>query len=161
MNLQVYRQNPDQRRRFDIAETIALEKNPPRHIRCLIMIPTIHQPDLNTEILTQEGCWILESWNDASDGAVSLARARVAPGVTTERHCLLGVDERYLVVTGSGLMKTGTLPPTRVAPGHIIVIPAGISQQITNDGTSDLIFYCICTPRFSPGCYQALPEPNQ
>lgn len=120
------------------------------------MIPTIHQPDLKTEFLTPERCWILEVWNAASDGTVSIARARVTPGVTTQLHRLRGVDERYLIVAGSGLMRTGTLAAAKVSPGDIVVIPAGTSQQITNDGPADLIFYCICTPSFTPGCYESL-----
>lgn len=120
------------------------------------MLATIHQPDLKKEFLTQEGCWILESWNDASDKFVSIARARVTPGVTTQWHRLRGVDERYVIVAGCGLMRTGTLAPTKVGPGDIVVIPADVLQQITNDGNTDLIFHCICTPPFTPGCYESL-----
>ena len=118
--------------------------------------PTIHQPDLQAEHLTPEGCWILEAWNNSSDGAVSIARARVTPGVTTQWHRLRGVDERYVIVAGSGLMRTGTLAPAKVGPGDIVVIPAGAPQQITNTGATDLIFYCVCTPRFVPGCYESV-----
>ena len=118
--------------------------------------PTIHHPDLKFESLTPERCWILEAWNDVSDGAVSVARARVAPGVTTQWHRLRGVDERYVIVAGSGLMRTGTLAPTRVGPGDIVVIPAGALQQITNTGDTDLVFHCVCTPRFTPGCYESM-----
>ena len=124
------------------------------------MKPTIHQPDLQTEFLTPEGCWILESWNNEGDSAVSIARARVTPGTTTQWHSLQGVEERYLIVAGSGAMRIGTLAAAPVGPGDIVVIPAGTPQQITNDGRSDLIFYCICTPRFSPGCYQPLAGPT-
>jgi mannose-6-phosphate isomerase-like protein (cupin superfamily) len=35
----------------------------------------------------------------------------------------------------------------------VIVIPAGISQKITNKGKADLVFTCICTPRFTNECY--------
>ena len=120
------------------------------------MRPTIHQPDLKNEVLTPERCWILESWNDTSDTSASIARARVTPGVTTQWHRLRGVDERYAIIAGSGLMRAGTLAPTRVGPGDIVVIPAGVPQQITNDSDTDLIFHCICTPRFTLGCYESL-----
>lgn len=120
------------------------------------MHPTIHRPDIKAEFLTPERCWILEAWNNAADGSVSIARARVTPGVTTQWHRLCGVDERYVIVTGSGVMRTGTLAPTKVGPGDIVVIPADAPQQITNDGTDDLIFYCICTPPFTPDCYESL-----
>ena len=118
------------------------------------MKSTIHQPDPTTEILTQEGCWILESWNSPGDAAVSIARARVTPGTTTQLHRLLGVEERYLIIAGSGLVKIGSLAPAKVGPGDIVVIPAGEPQQVTNNGKTDLIFYCVCTPRFTPACYQ-------
>ena len=122
------------------------------------MHPAIHHPDLTTECLTPERCWILEAWNNPGDGSVSIARARVTPGVTTQWHRLHGVAERYVIVAGSGLMRTGTLAPAKVGPGDIVVIPSDAPQQITNDGTTDLIFYCICTPRFTPGCYESLEE---
>lgn len=120
------------------------------------MNATIRKPDLKTEFPTPERCWILEAWNDRSDGAVSIARARVAPGATTQLHRLRGVDERYLVVAGTGMVRIGPLAPEKVGPGNIVVIPAGVAQQITNDGNIDLIFYCICTPRVSPECYEAM-----
>jgi mannose-6-phosphate isomerase-like protein (cupin superfamily) len=122
------------------------------------MIPSIQHPDPAAEFLTKERCWILEAWNNPDDGAVSIARARVEAGVTTQWHRLNGVDERYVIIAGSGLMRIGPLAPAQVSPGDIVVIPAGTSQQITNPGATDLIFHCICTPRFTPGCYEALPE---
>ena len=30
----------------------------------------------------------------------------------------------------------------------------GSDQRITNTGDTDLVFLCICTPRFDPQCYQ-------
>lgn len=120
------------------------------------MLPTIHHPDQQTEFLTPERCWILESWNTVTDSSVSIARARVTPGVTTQWHRLRGVDERYVITAGSGLMRTGTLAPTKVGPGDIVVIPADAPQQISNTGDGDLVFYCICTPPFTPGCYESL-----
>jgi len=116
----------------------------------------VQKPDPNSEFMTSEGCWILEAWNDGSDPAVSIARARVAPGVTTQLHRLRGVDERYAVVQGAGIARVGDLAPLMIEPGDIVVIPAGTSQQISNQGDVDLVFYCICTPRFSPDCYEAL-----
>ena len=49
---------------------------------------------MKNEYLTPEGCYILESWNEASDPAVSIARARVEPGLCTPRftaECYEGV----------------------------------------------------------------------
>jgi mannose-6-phosphate isomerase-like protein (cupin superfamily) len=118
----------------------------------------VRRVDETAEFMTPERCWILEAWNNDKDAAVSIARARVAPGVTTQLHRLRGVDERYLIVAGSGLMKIGTLDLQKVGPGDVAFIPAGVPQQITSDGKIDLMFYCICTPPFRPGCYESLEE---
>lgn len=120
------------------------------------MHPIVRHTDPKTEFLTLERCWIIEAWNDASDGSVSIARARVTPRVMTQRHRLRGVDERYVIVAGRGVMHLGALAPAKVGPGDVVVIPAGESQQIFNNGETDLIFYCICTPPFTSGCYESL-----
>ncbi len=119
------------------------------------MKSAIIQSDDGKEFMTPERCAILELWNDRSDPAVSIARARVEPGVTTQLH-ELDVDERYLIVLGRGLARIGSLPATVVHPGDLVVIPAGTRQQITNTGDSDLVFFCVCSPRFDPAGYQAL-----
>jgi mannose-6-phosphate isomerase-like protein (cupin superfamily) len=118
------------------------------------MTAVIH-PDPNRECLTPERCYILESLNDPSDPAVSIARARVSPGVTTQPHRLHGVIERYLIIEGEGRATVGG-EEAAVRPGDVVVIPAGASQHIANTGPTDLVFYCICTPRFTPECYEAL-----
>ena len=102
-----------------------------------------------------ERCFILETWHDTGD-SMTFARTRVAPGVATEWHALDGVTERYIVVEGTGRMEVGDLPPTEVAPGDTVFIPAGVRQRITNTGAQDLIFYCVCTPPFNPACYRPL-----
>jgi mannose-6-phosphate isomerase-like protein (cupin superfamily) len=110
----------------------------------------------SAEFMTPEGCWILESWNDEADPALSIARARVAPGVTTKLHRVRGLIERYLIISGSGLVTVGDLRAERVAAGDVVVIPAGVSQKIENDGKVDLVFYAICSPRFTVEAYEQL-----
>lgn len=119
------------------------------------MEPSIARTDPRSEFVTDERCHILEWWNDPSDDDVSIARARVAPGVATVRH-RVSVHERYLILEGRGLVRVGDLAPTEVGPGDVVVIPAGVAQQITNVGDGDLVFACVCTPRFRPECYEAL-----
>jgi mannose-6-phosphate isomerase-like protein (cupin superfamily) len=116
-----------------------------------------HPPRPGGEFLTGEGCWITENWNSPADPAVSIARARVEPGLTTQRHRLRGVAEKYVVIAGSGVARIGDAAPVRVHPGDVLTIPPGTPQQITNDGAGDLVFYCVCTPRYTPECYEALP----
>jgi mannose-6-phosphate isomerase-like protein (cupin superfamily) len=119
------------------------------------MEPRIVSPDVATEFMTPERCFILETWNHDSDPSVSIARARVSPGVTTQLHTL-DIDERYLIVSGSGEVQVGDLSPTQVVVGDVVLIPAGTAQQITNIGDDDLVFYCVCSPRFRVEAYQAL-----
>lgn len=102
------------------------------------------------ETLTPEQCYIYENWSSKD---ISIARARVKSGVTTKPHHLVGVDEIYLIVSGRGKVRIGKLEPTEVKKGDIVFIPAGVSQQVTNISKSDLVFYCICTPRFTAKCY--------
>ena len=116
----------------------------------------IQRFDLAAEYFFRERCWIIESWNDESDEAISVARARVEAGITTLAHRLEGVVERYLIVEGTGIVTIGDMAPTRVTAGDIVIIPEGVSQQIRNDGDGSLVFYCICTPRFTPACYDGL-----
>ena len=106
--------------------------------------------------MTRERCFIAEIWNDESDPAVSVARARVAPGVTTELHSL-DVDERYVIAAGRGVVQVGELRAA-VEPGDVVVIPAGVPQRIANEGGEDLVFYCVCTPPFRPEGYTPLGD---
>jgi mannose-6-phosphate isomerase-like protein (cupin superfamily) len=99
---------------------------------------------------TPERCFVVENY---SDELVSIARARVKPGVTTIAHHLKGSTEIYLIARGRGKVKIGNLPATEVAAGDAVVIPDGVSQKITNTGKTDLVFHCICTPRFTQDCY--------
>ena len=107
------------------------------------------------ELLTRERVYITERLNDPAIPRVSLADARVEPGVTTELH-RLGVDEWYVIRFGTGLMEVGGGEPFEVGAGDTVVIPAGVSQRITNTGNGDLCFQCVCMPRFTPESYEPL-----
>jgi len=120
------------------------------------MKPAIIKPGCGDERYTAERCYILELVNAPADPSISIARARVEPGVTTVWHVLEGIDERYLIVSGTGAMEVAGGPPQSVKGGDLVLIPAGCSQRITNTGTEDLVFYCICSPGFRQDKYQAL-----
>jgi mannose-6-phosphate isomerase-like protein (cupin superfamily) len=105
------------------------------------------------EFYTDERCYIMETHNRLEDEDCSIVRARVTPGVTTKLHTLRGIDERYVILQGEGIVEVGGGEPTAVRPIDVVVIPAGISQRITNVGTGDLIFLCVCTPRFRVESY--------
>ena len=120
------------------------------------MKAAVLHPAPDTEFCTEERCFITEIWNSATDPNVSIAQARVEPGTSTALHHLRNTEERYLITAGRGEVKVGDLPAAAVGPGDLVVIPANVSQMITNTGESDLRFLCICTPRFEPSCYQDL-----
>ena len=109
------------------------------------------------EFKTDERCYILEIANDDNDN-MSISRARVEPGIITQWHKLNNTDERYIIVSGSGLMEIQGHEPTEVSYGDVVRIPANIPQRISNIGNIDLIFYCVCTPRFQKGCYEPIQK---
>lgn len=109
------------------------------------------------EFETRERCHITELLNDGRAPELSLARCRVARGVTTELH-VLSVDEFYVITEGRGAMRVGGAASFDVGPGDAVRIPAGVSQCITNSGDADLVFHCICVPRFTPAAYRPLEE---
>lgn len=128
------------------------------------MKPLIHRPDPASEFRTSERCRIQELSNTADDPAVSIARARVGPGVVTRLHRLAGTTERYVILEGRGRVEVGGHPPQEVGPGDVAAIPPSCPQRIANTGRGDLVFLAICTPRFRPEAYEdidpAPPEPG-
>jgi len=109
------------------------------------------------EFWIRERTYITELINDSEIPDFSLADSRVEPGVRTELHSL-DVNEWYVIRSGQGRMEVGGAPWADVAPGDIVTIPAGVSQRIENTGPEDLIFQCVCVPRFSVDSYQSLEE---
>ena len=114
------------------------------------MQPKILKANNPHEYLTPERCYIAENFSDKD---VSIARATVKPGITTKAHHLKKIQEIYIITAGEGEVTFSGLESTNVSVGDVIVIPAGTSQKITNTGQTDLVFYCVCTPRFTEDCY--------
>lgn len=117
------------------------------------------RPDEGREYPTAERVRILESWNTHLDGDVSIARARLAPGESSEVHWLEAVDERFVILSGSATLDAGDVVGRPVAPGDVVFVPAGTRQRFHNTGAEDLVFLCICTPRFTSRCYHAGEPP--
>lgn len=109
------------------------------------------------EYYTSEGCYITELHNTPDDPAVSVARARVEPGVTTQWHRVRNTLERYVILEGNGRVEVGDEPPRDVAVGDVVIIGPSIRQRIANTGGGDLIFLAVCTPRFRQELYEELP----
>lgn len=118
------------------------------------------RPKPPAEFPTRERCFITELLNRESIPSVSVARARVEPGVTTELHAL-DVEEWYVVESGAGIVRIGGAPPRTLRPGDHVRIPPRCSQQVTNAGPADLLFFCVCTPRFTPAAYRALEREDE
>ncbi len=117
------------------------------------MIAKIHHANTATEFDTLERCYIKELSNSSNDEQVSIAQARVEPGITTAWHKLKEVTERYIITSGQGKVEIEGLQPTDLETGDVVIIPADTAQRITNTGSTDLIFLAICSPRFTPECY--------
>lgn len=124
------------------------------------MKPLIIKQSEIDEFYTEERCFIRELLNSNADPGLSYALARVEPGITTVLHSLKSTSERYLVIAGTGTMEVGTLPPASVSKGDLVLIPPDTPQRITNDGSEDLIFCCICAPRFEFSVYVDLEKSN-
>jgi mannose-6-phosphate isomerase-like protein (cupin superfamily) len=122
------------------------------------MKASIRHQRLADEFHTIEGCYITELSNSGDDPEISIARARLEPGVTTRWHRLRGTSERYFIVSGQGRVEVGELAPRVVTGGDIVLIPPLCRQRITNTGTADLVFLAICTPRYTDEVYE---EPEE
>ena len=107
--------------------------------------PTIRRYSKEKEYFFFEGCYINELSNDSSDSDVSIAQARVCPGVTTKWHRLNATTERYVILEGEGLVELGDNQAEIVSAGDIVIIPPLTPQRITNNSDSDLIFLAICS----------------
>lgn len=109
---------------------------------------TVRCVDESAEYFFVEGCHILELSNSPDDPEVSIARARVEPGVTTHWHALKDTTERYVILDGVGEVEVGDAAPQHVSAGCVVQIPAGCRQRIRNVGDTDLVFLAVCSPRF-------------
>ncbi|MEL6869739.1 MAG: cupin domain-containing protein [Pseudomonadota bacterium] len=107
------------------------------------------------EFWTDERCFITELINATSHPGASLARCRVTPGTLTQKHAL-DVDEWYVLLSGEGQIFVGGAPGYAVTGGDTVHIPRGQAQQIRNTGTVDLVFECLCMPRFTADAYRNL-----
>jgi mannose-6-phosphate isomerase-like protein (cupin superfamily) len=123
------------------------------------MKPAIRPVDPAAEYYFAEGCYITELSNTPDDAEASIARARVAPGVTTRWHRLAGITERYVILEGRGRVEVGDLALQEVAPGDVVLIPPSCRQRIANVGKTDLVFLAVCTPRFLRERYEDLEKP--
>jgi len=108
---------------------------------------------MTTEYYFKEGCFI-EEWHNSSDYEdMSIARVRVEAKTETRLHVLDETTERYVILTGQGLVTVDNKSWV-VKEGDVVVIESGQSQKIKNEQESDLIFLAICVPRFQEKNYR-------
>jgi mannose-6-phosphate isomerase-like protein (cupin superfamily) len=112
--------------------------------------------DLTKEYHTPEDCYIIELMNTPYHTDTSIARARVLPGVKTMPHYLIDTREYYYILAGCGRMYLGDSEPYEMGVGDTIFIEASQCQSIENNGDEDLIFLCVCSPRFEVHNYIAV-----
>jgi mannose-6-phosphate isomerase-like protein (cupin superfamily) len=108
---------------------------------------------------TDERCTITELLNDPACPEASLALARVEPGVTTRLHAVAGTIERYVILSGEGIVEVGG-ESACVRPGDRVLIPAGVPQRIVALGPEALETHCLCTPRFRQANFIDLGDPG-
>jgi len=116
------------------------------------MEPTIFHTQESAEYCTPERCHIIEVMNQPGID-FSIARARVEPGVSTVLHSLHETNEAYYILSGQGLVRCGDQKEIIVKPTDIVLYKPGVPQSITNTGDEDLIFLCVCVPRFREEVY--------
>lgn len=113
----------------------------------------IHYYQPETQFSTTERCDINELLNHPDSADCSIARASVAPGICTQWHAVKDTIERYVILQGQGRVFIAQQPPVAVSYLDVVSIPAGDAQKIENTGTDELVFLCICTPRFEAHNY--------
>ena len=92
--------------------------------------------------------------NNEDFKSFSVARSRVEPGITTEVHKLIDTDEVYYILSGKGEMEVDGELMGVVVANDLIFIPKNSKQRIKNTAYNDLLFLCICSPRFDGRNYQ-------
>jgi mannose-6-phosphate isomerase-like protein (cupin superfamily) len=117
------------------------------------MIRTVTTQDDVHEYYTEERCFITELINTPDYAPVSVARARVEPGVITEWHQVKDTDEMYYILSGEGDMEIEGREAGPVRAQDLVFIPRNTRQRIRNTGQTDLLFLCICAPRFEQQHY--------
>ena len=80
--------------------------------------------------------------------AQSLAEATLEPDQATQRHFHRRSEEIYFVTKGSGELEVDGEIRT-VRPGDAILIPPGVWHTLENNGTSELLILCMCSPPYS------------
>ena len=115
------------------------------------------KPQNITEFYFKEGCYIEEWLNDVDHSDMSVARVRVAPYSVTKLHAMNNTTERYVMLSGKGLVTVAG-KSWDVQGKDVVIIEPGQAQKIANQTDQDLIFLALCTPRFEDKNYFEIEE---
>jgi mannose-6-phosphate isomerase-like protein (cupin superfamily) len=101
------------------------------------------------EYITKDGSAIRELMHPGVHGneGLSLAEARISAGETTCEHYHNNSEEIYLVMAGTGLMKRAD-ERIVVEKGDCLAIMPGEVHSLKNNGDTDLVVLCCCTPAY-------------
>ncbi len=104
------------------------------------------------EYYIDEGCHIIEIMNTVENPDISISQARVEPFQSTELHSLKHTFEYYYILKGEATVQVGN-NEYEVKKGDLVKIDILQPQRISNHLSTDLLFLCICTPRFKHDNY--------
>ncbi len=88
---------------------------------------------------------VLHPENDPVDLSYSLAHAELEPGRRSLPHRLRKRSEVYYILSGTGEAFVGG-ERVPLAPGDVLLIPAGVDQYVVNTGRESLQFLCVVSP---------------
>ena len=109
------------------------------------------------EFYFKEGCYIEEWLNHIDHPEMSVARVRVEPHSVTKLHVLNNTSERYVILSGNGLVTVAG-KSWDVQDKDVVTVKPGQAQKIANQTDQDLIFLAICSPRFEEKNYQEIAQ---
>jgi mannose-6-phosphate isomerase-like protein (cupin superfamily) len=100
--------------------------------------------------ITKDGSQIREILSPANSAIErqSLAEALLPPGEATDEHSHPITEEIYYILSGAGRMRIEG-EERDVGQFDGIAIPPGALHKIWNTGEEDLVFLCMCVPRYT------------
>ncbi len=103
-----------------------------------------------TSYITKDGSTIRELMHPQQHGnrSQSLAEATVAPGGKTQLHRHIKTEEIYHVISGQGVMILGE-ERIAISGGDTVCISPGVAHAVENNGETDLVFLCCCSPPYA------------
>ena len=116
------------------------------------MQPQIFSTVESSEFYTEERCHIIEIMNKPGID-FSIARARIESGIATAPHAVKATIEAYYILQGNAVVQLEDGLQRNVGPGDVVLFPPDAPQTIKNTGEADLVFLCICLPRFQNSSY--------